>query len=145
MPATLPNARFLIAGKEDLTRARRKLLTARIASGEWDGVVVTHSSFERIGMSRDYQAQFLREQIAEYEQLLGDHERAESGRARRNIIKTIEKQKARRAERLRDLLAEDKKDHVRTREGKAYAGESIVEENVGRLGFPSATELAWIN
>ena len=67
-----PNAKLLVAGKEDLTRERRKFLTAKIASGEWDGIVVTHSSFERIGMSRDYQEQFLKEQIAEYDQLLCD-------------------------------------------------------------------------
>ena len=62
-----PNAKLLIAGKEDFTKERRKLLTAKIASGHWDGIIVTHSSFERLGMSRDYQQQFLREQIAEYE------------------------------------------------------------------------------
>src|ERR1700748_1668790 len=65
-----PNAKLLIAAKEDLTRERRKFLTAKIASGNWDGVIATHSSFERIGMSRSYQQQFLREQIAEYDQLL---------------------------------------------------------------------------
>ena len=58
--------------KEDLARDRRKVLTAKIASGEWDGIIVTHSSFERIGMSREYQARFLREQIAEYDELLVD-------------------------------------------------------------------------
>ncbi|MDG3008310.1 hypothetical protein [Paludisphaera mucosa] len=47
-----PNARLLIAAKDDLARERRKVLTAKMASGEWDGVIVTHSSFERIGMSR---------------------------------------------------------------------------------------------
>ncbi len=45
-----PNAKLLVAAKEDLTRDRRKFLTAKIASGEWDGIIVTHSSFERIGM-----------------------------------------------------------------------------------------------
>ncbi len=105
-----PNARLLVATKDDLTKERRKMLTAKIASGEWDGIVVTHSSFERIGMSRDYQAKFLREQIKEYEQLLCDGHRADTGRGNRNIIKTIEKQKANREERLKDLLAEDKKD-----------------------------------
>ena len=39
-----PNAKLLVAAKEDLTRDRRKLLTAKIASGEWDGIIVTHSS-----------------------------------------------------------------------------------------------------
>ena len=103
-----PNAKLLVAAKEDLTRERRKFLTAKIASGEWDGIVVTHSSFERIGMSRDYQEKFLREQISEYEQLLIEHASQKS--ANRNIIKTIEKQKAAREERLKNLLAEKKKD-----------------------------------
>ncbi|HZZ82033.1 MAG TPA: DEAD/DEAH box helicase family protein [Gemmataceae bacterium] len=103
-----PNARLLVAGKEDLTRDRRKFLTAKIASGDWDGIIVTHSSFERIGMSRDYQEKFLREQIAEYDVLLREHAAAKG--ANRNLIKTIEKQKAARAERLKDLLADEKKD-----------------------------------
>lgn len=105
-----PNAHLLIAGKEDFAKDRRKLLTAKIASGEWDGIVVTHSSFERIGMSKEYQERFLREQIAEYDELLCDRARMGSDRAQRNIIKTIEKQKARREEKLKNLLAEEKKD-----------------------------------
>ncbi len=103
-----PNARLLVAAKEDLTRERRKHLTAKIASGDWDGIIVTHSSFERIGLSRDYQEKFLTEQIAEYDELLREHAGAKGGN--RNLIKTIEKQKAARAERLKDLLAEKKKD-----------------------------------
>ncbi len=103
-----PNAKLLVAAKEDLSRDRRKQLTAKIASGEWDGIIVTHSSFERIGMSRDYQEKFLLEQIAEYDELLREHAGAKG--ANRNLIKTIEKQKAARAERLKNLLAEHKKD-----------------------------------
>jgi N12 class adenine-specific DNA methylase len=103
-----PNAKLLVAAKEDLTRERRKFLTAKIASGEWDGIVVTHSSFERIGMSREYQQKFLQEQIDEYDQLLREHI-GDKG-AKRNLIKTIEKQKAAREERLKNLLAEKKKD-----------------------------------
>ncbi len=103
-----PNAKLLVAAKEDLTRERRKVLTAKIASGEWDGIIVTHSSFERIGMSQDCQVKFLREQIAEYDQLLREHAGAKG--ASRNLMKTIEKQKAARAERLVKLLAENKKD-----------------------------------
>ena len=105
-----PNAKLLIAGKEDFTRQRRKLLTAKIASGDWDGIIVTHSSFERLGMSRDYQEQFLRQQIAEYETLLADSASQSPDRGQRNIRKTLEKQKVKREERLKDLLAQDKKD-----------------------------------
>lgn len=103
-----PNAKLLVASKDDLRRDRRKVLTAKIASGEWDGIIVTHSSFERIGMSTEYQEQFLREQIDEYNQLLIEHA-AERG-SNRNLIKTIEKQKAAREEKLKNLLASDKKD-----------------------------------
>jgi N12 class adenine-specific DNA methylase len=103
-----PNTRLLVAAKEDLSRERRKMLTAKIASGDWDGIIVTHSSFERIGMSRKFQEEFLREQIDEYNQLLIEHA-ADRG-ASRNLIKTIEKQKAAREEKLKDLLAEEKKD-----------------------------------
>ena len=105
-----PNAKLLVAGKDDLARQRRKHLTAKIASGEWDGIIVTHSSFERIGMSRKYQEEFLNQQIQEYDQLLRDGASNNATRTHRNLIKTIEKQKARREERLKNLLAEDKKD-----------------------------------
>src|SRR4029077_11877889 len=84
-----PNARLLVAGKEDFTRERRKHLTAKIASGDWDAIIVTHSSFERIGLSREYQGQFLREQIEEYERLLCDSANSGAQRAQRNLIKTI--------------------------------------------------------
>ena len=100
-----PNAKLLVASKEGFTKDRRKMMTAKIATGDWDAIIVTHSSFERIGMSKDYQERFLREQIKEYESLLVD--KASHGR---NIIKTLEKQKANREERLKSLLAEDKKD-----------------------------------
>ncbi len=105
-----PNAKILIASKDDFSKDRRKLLTAKIATGDWDGIIVTHSSFERIGMSRDYQERFLRAQIAEYDDLLTSTARSDTGRGNRNIIKTIEKQKAKREEKLTELLAQDKKD-----------------------------------
>src|SRR5207244_2156334 len=78
--------------------------------GEGERISVTHSSFGRIGMSRDYQKQFMNQQIQEYEQLLLDGASRDATRAHRNLIKNIEKQKAAREEKLKDLLAEDKKD-----------------------------------
>lgn len=105
-----PNAKLLIASKDDFAKERRKHLTAKIASGEWDGIITTHSSFERIGMSRKYQEAFIREQIREYDQLLIESASAKASKANRNLTKTIEKQKAKREERLKELLAEDKKD-----------------------------------
>lgn len=103
-----PNAKLLIAAKEDLTKGKRKFLTAKIASNNWDGVIVTHSSFERIGMSNEFQATFLRQQIKQYEELLKEH--ASQSESNRNIRKNLEKQKVAREERLHELLAKDKKD-----------------------------------
>ena len=45
------DAAVLMAGKEDLEGDRRRELVSRIATGDWDAVVITHSSFERIRMS----------------------------------------------------------------------------------------------
>jgi len=104
-----PNARLLVATKEDFTRDKRKQLTAKIAASDWDAIIVTHSSFEKIGMSREFQEEFLRKQIAEYEELLCQRA-ANSSRAERNIRKTLEKQKAAREAKLKDLLASNKKD-----------------------------------
>ena len=104
-----PNARLLVAAKEDLTRDRRKLLTAKIASGEWDGIIVTHSSFERIGMSRDYQEKFLREQIDEYDAVAARARRRQAAPTATSS-RPSRSRRPRREERLKDLLAEDKKD-----------------------------------
>lgn len=103
-----PNARLLIAGKEDLARDRRKLLTAKIATGNWDAIVVTHSSFERIGMSSAFQEEFIRGEISEYRSLLSE---AKAGEDKgRNIIKTLEKRLASFEDKLKELIAGDKKD-----------------------------------
>jgi hypothetical protein len=61
-------------------------------------------------MSRDYQEEFLNEQIEEYNELLLDSASKGAAQAHRNIIKTIEKQKAAREAKLKDLLADEKKD-----------------------------------
>jgi N12 class adenine-specific DNA methylase len=104
-----PNAKYLVATKDDLARDRRKGLVAKVASSEWDGIIVTHSSFERIGMSRAYQEKSIRRAIDDYNSLLVGSAANRDG-AHRNIIKALEKMKAKREEKLKDLLAEDKKD-----------------------------------
>lgn len=108
-----PNAQLLVTAKDDLRKDRRKRLTAQIATGQWDGIIVTHSSFERIGMSSEFQQRFLREQISDYEQLLQDaaiEQAGNSSKSSRNLIKTIEKQKAQHEAKLQELLSADKKD-----------------------------------
>ena len=104
-----PDAKLLVASKDDLKKEKRMLMTAKAASGEWDGIIMTHSSFEKIGMSPEFQSGFVRQQIDEYETLLTDmnsHADADSKR----LIKRIEKKKEQWEQRLDDLLNEENKD-----------------------------------
>ena len=59
-----PGANILVAGKEDFERKNRQKLFSRIATGNWDAVIVTHSGFERIPLSQETQKRFFEEQIA---------------------------------------------------------------------------------
>ncbi len=54
-----PQARVLAASKNDVTKTRRRDLIARIATGDWDGIVMTHHSFERIAVSPDFESAYM--------------------------------------------------------------------------------------
>ncbi len=131
-----PDARLLVATKDDLSKDRRKRLTARIAAGEWDAIVTTHSSFERIGMSREFQRAFIREQLDEYNQLLVDRQKTP-----RNIIKVLERQKAQHENRLKELSAETKKDDGLTFDELGIDWLFVDESNYGKnLDTPTKME-----
>lgn len=112
-----PNAKLLMASREDFTRERRKLLTARMASQVWDAILVTHSSFERIAMSREFQQQFLTEQVEQHRALVLDYmEQHDTWHAKhrqvggRSLLKSLEAQLERLEAKLQDLMASEKKD-----------------------------------
>lgn len=104
-----PGARYLLAGSEDVGKERRKLFAARCLSGTWDGIIMTHSAFERLGMSPAFQEQVFRDLIVQYEALLVQHER-EYRHGQHNIRKALEKQKSTYEAKLHDLLKTEKKD-----------------------------------
>ena len=62
-----PTANILVAGKEDFEASKRARLFSRIATGNWDAVIVTHSSFEKIPVSLETRRNFIAEQIDEIE------------------------------------------------------------------------------
>ena len=70
-----PGANILAAGKEDFESQNRKKLFSRIATGNWDAVIVTHSGFERIPLSRETQERFFKEQLHELEMIRREHGR----------------------------------------------------------------------
>lgn len=92
-----PGSRILVADKENFTREKRKLFTSRIATGDYDAVIITHSAFGRIGMSVDYQKKFLQAELDELEKVINEHKRDHSPtvkdleRAKRGLQARIEK------------------------------------------------------
>ena len=60
-----PSANILVATKKDFEPAKRKKFCARIATGNYDAIIMGHSQFEKIQMSRERQECQLREQIDE--------------------------------------------------------------------------------
>lgn len=104
-----PNAKLLIAHKEDCTKDKRKQLTARILSADWDGILITHSAFGLLSMSVAYQQAFIQREIEAYDALLKDATWSDD-RNQRNLIKPIEKQKAAYEQRLTELQSDKRKD-----------------------------------
>lgn len=122
-----PQASVLMAGKEDLEGDRRRELVSRIATGDWDAVVITHSSFERIRMSPQFTEDYIEEVIHEIEMAV----RAEKNSDRSNrIIKQLEAQKKSWRVRLERLLADKKKDDLLTWEQLGVDGLFVDEAHL---------------
>ncbi|MEB0221359.1 DEAD/DEAH box helicase family protein [Pseudomonas sp. AB12(2023)] len=92
-----PNANILIAEKADFKKENREKLFGRIATGDWDAVIVAHSSFKRIGMPEATLSEILNEQINDLSQAVRQL-REENGD--RITIKEMEKARERMQERL---------------------------------------------
>jgi N12 class adenine-specific DNA methylase len=102
-----PAANILVASKEDFERERRQTFMSRIATGNWDAVIVTHSGFERIPLSQATPEAFFTEQIDALENAITEQQREDRGS---RIVKDLEKAKKRLETKLKELLAEGRKD-----------------------------------
>ena len=105
-----PGANILVAGREDFEAQNRRKLFSRIATGNWDAIIVTHSGFERIPLSQETQLRFFKEQLDELE----DVKRQHAGTDNRRLLKEIEKAKKRLEAKLEMLAASHKKDNMLT-------------------------------
>lgn len=99
-----PAANILMISRDDLSRENRRIFMARIATGNYDMVVMTHSAFQAIDVHADTKRAFIREEIKAYKQLLLGVDDDSDDRAEQRRIKRIEKQLARLRERLSELL-----------------------------------------
>lgn len=79
-----PGAKVLAATKRDFEKQNRKQLFARVATGDWDVVIVAHSSFGKIGMNPEYEAAFIAQQMEDLEASI-EELRRETGQKSRNV------------------------------------------------------------
>lgn len=97
-----PGANILVADKNDFTKQNRERLFSRVATGDWDAVVVAHSSFKKIDMPRDMQEEILQEQIDAVITAIEESKLNDGGRA---TIKQLEKQREKMETRYEKLMA----------------------------------------
>jgi N12 class adenine-specific DNA methylase/predicted RNA methylase len=95
--ALYPRANVLVAEKGDFQKDNRERLFARIATGNWDAVIVGHSSFKKIGMPEETLAAILEEQVRDLTKAI---ERLKQDDGDRVTIKEMEKAKDRMRERM---------------------------------------------
>ena len=106
-----PNAKLLVARRKDFETANRKKFCARIATGDYDAVIIGHSQFERIPLSFERQERIIQDQIAET--LLAINElKANAGE--NFTIKQMEKTRKTLEVKLDKLRADSRKDDVIT-------------------------------
>ena len=106
-----PGAKVLVATKKDFEPARRKKFCARIATGDYDAVIIGHSQFEKIPLSPERQKAVIEEQIEEIVAAIAEA-KAEDGE--RYTIKQMEKTKKNLEVKLQKLADGKKKDSVVT-------------------------------
>ena len=106
-----PNAKLLVARRKDFENANRKKFCARIATGDYDAVIIGHSQFERIPLSFERQERIIQEQI--YETLAAINElKVHAGE--NFSIKQIEKTRKTLETKLEKLRSDERKDDVVT-------------------------------
>lgn len=106
-----PGANVLVATKNDFTPANRKSFCSRIATGEYDAIIIGHSQFERIPLSKERQIDTINRQIADITFSIEDMAREEGTRF---TIKQMEKTKKTLQDKLKRLNDQTRKDDVVT-------------------------------
>ena len=106
-----PNAKLLVTSKKDFEPANRKKFCARIATGDYDAVIIGHSQFEKIPLSAERQERLIQEQMAEIEEAI---EEAKAQVGEHFTVKQLEKLRKSLKQKLEKLQGADRKDDVVT-------------------------------
>lgn len=105
-----PNAKLLIASKDDLDKNNRQKFVSKVAMGDWDAVIIAQSSFAKIPISRDRQIAKINEEIARIEETVEAVRDTQGGRS--GAVKNLEKIKRNKEAQLKKLTDDSKKDSV---------------------------------
>ena len=106
-----PNAKLLVTSKKDFEPANRKRFCARIATGDYDAVIIGHSQFEKIPLSAERQARIIKDQIEEIEKAIAE---AKEQSGEHFTVKQMEKTRKTLEVKLKKLQSTDRKDDVVT-------------------------------
>lgn len=107
-----PNAKILVATKEDLEKDNRQRFVSKVAMGDWDGIIIAQSSFAKIPISQERQIKKLRQEIKLIEETV--HKQWEENGMPRGAVKNLERIKKSREAMLKKLMDGNKKDDVLT-------------------------------
>ena len=106
-----PSAKLLVASKKDFETANRKKFCARIATGDYDAVIIGHSQFEKIPLSFERQERIIQEQIDEIQSGIAELKHSSGEKF---TIKQMEKSRKQLEMKLEKLRATERKDDVVT-------------------------------
>ena len=106
-----PNAKLLVTSKKDFEPGNRKKFCARIATGDYDAVIIGHSQFEKIPLSAERQERLIQEQMNEIEEAI---EEAKAQVGEHFTVKQLEKLRKSLKQKLEKLQGTDRKDDVVT-------------------------------
>ena len=106
-----PSANILVTTRKDFEKHNRKKFCARVATGDYDAIIMGHSQFEKIPISKERQERLLQEQIWEITEGISE---VEASGGERFTVKQLERTRKSLEARLEKLQAEDRKDDVVT-------------------------------
>ncbi len=106
-----PSANILVATERDFEKSRRKQFVSRIATGDYDCIVMSHSQFEKIPISQERKERMLNQQIDEISYAIDE---MKSRNGERWTVKQMESQKKKLEEQLKSLADESRKDDLIT-------------------------------
>ena len=106
-----PNAKLLVTSKKDFEPGNRKTFCSRIATGDYDAVIIGHSQFEKIPLSAERQERLIQEQMDEIEEAI---EEAKAQVGEHFTVKQLEKLRKSLKQKLKKLQGADRKDDVVT-------------------------------